>query len=102
MNPAPEVTERTEVRDGMRITWNAPIEMDDGIVLRADVYRPVADGAFYGTRGTGGMTHGDPINRPRDVFGGKVTLHAGAGHDSHLLLPIISSIAASEATARLP
>lgn len=34
---------RTEVRDGMRITWNAPIKMPDGVVLRADVYRPVAE-----------------------------------------------------------
>ncbi len=44
---------------------------------------------YYGTRGTGGMTHGDPVNRPRDIFGGTVTLHAGGGRDSHLLLPII-------------
>ena len=36
--------ERTEVRDGMRITWNAPIRMNDGVTLRADVFRPV-DGA---------------------------------------------------------
>src|SRR5262245_2796691 len=43
----------------------------------------------YGTRGTGGMTHNDPINRPRDVFGGRVTLHAGGGRESYLLLPII-------------
>lgn len=35
---------RTEVRDGMRITWNAPITMPDGVVLRADVYRPVDEG----------------------------------------------------------
>ncbi len=33
--------ERTEVRDGMRITWNAPIRMADGVTLRADVFRPV-------------------------------------------------------------
>ena len=32
---------RTEVRDGMAIDWEVPIEMDDGLVLRADVYRPV-------------------------------------------------------------
>jgi predicted acyl esterase len=32
---------RTEVRDGMRITWNAPIRMADGVTLRADIYRPV-------------------------------------------------------------
>ena len=28
---------RTEIRDGMRIDWDVPITMDDGIVLRADV-----------------------------------------------------------------
>ena len=33
-------TFRSEVRDGMRIDWDVPITMDDGIVLRADVYRP--------------------------------------------------------------
>ena len=38
--------ERSEVRDGMRIDWNVPITMDDGLVLRADVYRPVKDGKF--------------------------------------------------------
>jgi len=38
--------ERTEVRDGMRINWNVPITMDDGLVLRADVFRPVKDGKF--------------------------------------------------------
>jgi predicted acyl esterase len=37
---------RTEIRDGMRITWHQPLEMDDGIVLRADVYRPIADGRY--------------------------------------------------------
>jgi uncharacterized protein len=36
----------TEVRDGMRIERDVPIAMDDGIVLRADVYRPTADGRF--------------------------------------------------------
>ena len=43
----------------------------------------------YGTRGTGGMTHNDPDDRPQDVFGGKVTLHAGGGRESYLLVPII-------------
>jgi len=43
----------------------------------------------YGTRGTGGMTHADADDRPADVFGGKVTLYAGGGRDSYLLLPII-------------
>ena len=44
---------------------------------------------YYGTRGTGGMTHDDPDNRPKDVFGGKVTLYAGGGRESYLLVPII-------------
>jgi hypothetical protein len=34
---------RTEIRLGMRITWDAPIEMDDGVVLRADIYAPDDD-----------------------------------------------------------
>ena len=37
---------RTEVRDGMRITWHQPIPVDDGTVLRADVFRPVEDGRY--------------------------------------------------------
>ncbi|HEY6381564.1 MAG TPA: CocE/NonD family hydrolase [Pseudolabrys sp.] len=38
--------QRTEVRGGMRIDWNVPITMDDGLVLRADIFRPVKDGKF--------------------------------------------------------
>ena len=33
-----------EIRDGMQIDWDAPIKMDDGLVLRADVFRPVGSG----------------------------------------------------------
>src|SRR5207244_2872432 len=43
----------------------------------------------YGTRGTGGMTHADADDRPANLFGGMVTLYAGGGRDSYLLLPII-------------
>lgn len=32
---------KIEVRDGMTIEWDAPIPMDDGNVLRADVFRPL-------------------------------------------------------------
>src|SRR5699024_1865732 len=35
---------KSEIRDGMTIDWDAPIEMDDGVTLRADVFRPIADG----------------------------------------------------------
>src|SRR5579883_749586 len=37
---------RSEIGDGMRIDWDVPIEMDDGILLRADIFRPVADGRY--------------------------------------------------------
>jgi predicted acyl esterase len=37
---------KTEIRDGMRIDWDASIEMDDGLLLRADVFRPIADGRY--------------------------------------------------------
>jgi len=40
------IKEKSEVRDGMRIDWDTPIEMDDGVVLRADVYRPVHEGKY--------------------------------------------------------
>jgi predicted acyl esterase len=41
-----KVDARTEVRDGMRIDWDVPILMDDGVVLRADVFRPIDDGRY--------------------------------------------------------
>src|ERR1700704_2529295 len=37
---------KSELRDGMRIDWDVPIKMDDGLVLRADVYRPEKEGRF--------------------------------------------------------
>ena len=49
---------KSEVRDGMRIDWDVPIKMDDGVVLRADVFRPVKEGkcpalVSYGPYGKG-------------------------------------------------
>jgi len=43
MNTAADPYERMEVRDGMRITWHQRITAQDGLVLRADVYRPIED-----------------------------------------------------------
>jgi predicted acyl esterase len=37
---------RSETRDGMRLDWDVPIKMDDGSVLRADVFRPIAEGHY--------------------------------------------------------
>ena len=36
--------EVSEIRDGMRIDWDMPIKMDDGLVLRCDIYRPIKPG----------------------------------------------------------
>jgi uncharacterized protein len=40
------MTERSETRDGMRIDWDVPITMDDGQVVRADVFRPLKEGKY--------------------------------------------------------
>lgn len=44
---------------------------------------------YYATRGTGGMTHTDPDDRPPAVFDTTVTLHASPTRPSYLLLPVI-------------
>ena len=38
--------EVSDIRDGMRIDWDMPITMDDGITLRCDIFRPIADGKY--------------------------------------------------------
>jgi hypothetical protein len=40
------MTHRSETRDGMRIDWDVQITMDDGLALRADVFRPIVDGKY--------------------------------------------------------
>lgn len=37
---------KSEIRDGMQIDWDAPIRMDDGVVLLCDVFRPIGDGKY--------------------------------------------------------
>jgi predicted acyl esterase len=37
---------KSELRDGMRINWDVPIRMDDGLVLRCDVFRPEREGRY--------------------------------------------------------
>jgi predicted acyl esterase len=49
---------KSVIQDGMRIDWDVPIAMDDGVVLRADVFRPIAEGRYpailsYGPYGKG-------------------------------------------------
>ncbi|MFL9826684.1 CocE/NonD family hydrolase [Rhodoplanes sp. SY1] len=52
------MSSKTEVRDSMRIDWDVPITMDDGVVLRADIFRPMGDATVpailtYGPYGKG-------------------------------------------------
>ena len=36
----------SQIQDNMRIDWNVEITMDDGLVLRADIFRPIDDGKY--------------------------------------------------------
>ncbi len=52
------MTHKSEVRDGMLIEWDVPITMDDGVVLRADIFRPLGEARVpalvtYGPYGKG-------------------------------------------------
>jgi hypothetical protein len=38
--------QKSEIRDGMQIEWNHPIKMDDGLILRADIFRPIGTGQY--------------------------------------------------------
>ena len=33
-----------DIRDGMRIQWDVKVKMDDGLLLSADIFSPVAAG----------------------------------------------------------
>ena len=37
---------RIEQRDGMHVEWDVPLVMDDGVVLRADLFRPQGEGQW--------------------------------------------------------
>ncbi len=36
----------TQIREGMKVDFNVPIKMSDGIELRANIYRPLHDGIY--------------------------------------------------------
>lgn len=49
---------QSEIRDGMQIDWDVPIQMNDGLILRADIFRPQLAGKYpvlisYGPYGKG-------------------------------------------------
>lgn len=37
---------KTETRDGMIVEWDVAVEMTDGTILRADVFRPLGDSTY--------------------------------------------------------
>jgi uncharacterized protein len=41
-----DLKQRSETRDGMRIDWDVPIAMDDDLVVRADIFRPIGKGKY--------------------------------------------------------
>jgi predicted acyl esterase len=49
------------VANGMRIEYDVPIPMDDGLVLRADVFRPIGDGRYPAILGYGPYGKGLPF-----------------------------------------
>jgi predicted acyl esterase len=48
-------------------------------------------------KGCGPFLHDDPVDRPLEVFGGRTTLHFGAGMQPFLLLPVVPPEAARQA-----
>jgi predicted acyl esterase len=64
--------EKTELRDGMLIDWDMPIVMDDGVTLRADVYRPPAEGKY-------------PVIMTLGPYGKQLHFEDGYAHQWHLM-----------------
>src|SRR5262245_6729315 len=40
------IARKSEIRDGMRVDWDVGIAMDDGVMLKADVFRPTTGGRY--------------------------------------------------------
>ena len=51
---------KSELRDGMRIDWDIPIVMDDGLVLRADLFRRASKVGTRSSSATGPMRRASP------------------------------------------
>ena len=44
---------------------------------------------WFEMTGVGPFKHDVPADRPTEIFGGEVTVHTGASHPSHLLVPVV-------------
>jgi uncharacterized protein len=72
-----------------------PAEYRLALTVRGNDYRfegelsDFAQQFHYAGRGVGPFKHGDPDDRPADIFSGRVSIHVGGETDSHLLVPVI-------------
>ena len=41
-----ELLDLIETENCMKIEWDRTIPMDDGLLLRADIFRPIAEGGY--------------------------------------------------------
>ena len=64
----------SETKDGMRIDWDVPIEMDDDLVLRGDVFRPEGDGRYPVILGA--TPYGKWLSFQDEVWGGQWKCYA--------------------------
>lgn len=76
--------------------WPTSIVIPEGYRLALTVggsdYKNTDEGTRFHTKfmtGSGAYWHDDERDRPKEVFGGTVTLHAGAGRTPYLLVPVI-------------
>ncbi|MCW2652366.1 MAG: hypothetical protein QOE41_4022 [Mycobacterium sp.] len=63
-------TEQVKVTDGMHVEWDVPIVMDDGVQLRADIFRPT------GARTLPGAAVARPL-RERSQLSNRLCRHLG-------------------------
>jgi uncharacterized protein len=76
--------------------WPTCIVVPDGYRLALTIRGKDYEYEGSAFKGCGFFTHNDPEDRPADVFGGKVSVHAGGETSSFLLLPIIPASSAKD------
>ena len=78
-----------------------PVGYRLGVTVQGEDFELDGDGPWpftYGVemRGNGIFVHDDPVDRPKDIFGGTTTLYSGGDSPSYLLLPVVPSSAGSD------
>src|SRR5665809_2471 len=62
MDDEPRLRSWADERDGMYIDWQVPVAMQEGAVVRADVYRPTEEGPYPVILSHGVYAKGLPFN----------------------------------------